>query len=117
MIKKYLSRFPHAVRGILYASRFDFGFKTQLYGIAAVLLVVLYLLKPLTLHEIVFVLLGYFLILITELQNSALEVALNHLHPETADSVQHSKDMAAGAVLLAGMFLAVVVVAIALPRL
>lgn len=117
MLKKYISRFPHAVRGIIYASRFDFGFKTQLYGIATLLLVVLYFLQPLTQQEIVFVLLGYFLILITELQNSALEVALDHLHPETAESLRHSKDMAAGAVLLAGIFLAVVVTTLILARL
>lgn len=116
MIKRYFNRFPHALRGLSYASSKDFGFKTQLYGILTILLVVFYFIKPLTETEFLFVILGYTLILITELQNSALEVALDHLHPTLHDQVGRSKDMAAAAVLLAGVFLLVVVGSIILAR-
>lgn len=112
MIKRYLGRFPHALRGLVYASRSDFGFKTQLYGILTALLAVFYFIKPLTDTEILFLALSYFLILITELQNSALEVALDHLHPTLHEQVGRSKDMAAAAVLLSGTFLCIVILLI-----
>jgi diacylglycerol kinase len=116
MITRYLKRFPHAVRGFTHASRFDFGFRTQLYGIAAVLAAIIYFIKPLSETEFLFLILGYFLILITELQNSALEVALDHLHPDLHEKVGQSKDMAAAAVLLAGLFLSIVLAVIILAR-
>lgn len=108
MIKKYLNRFPHALRGIIYALKNDFGFRTQIYGIGLVVTVFIILLNPLSSTELLFVILAYFLILITELQNSALEVALDKLHPELHENIGKSKDMAAGAVLLAGLFLVIV---------
>lgn len=48
--------------------------------------------------------------LITELQNSSFELALDRLHPELHDTIGKSKDMAAGAVLTAGFFLIFVLV-------
>lgn len=116
MIKRYFNRFSHALRGLSYACSKDFGFKTQLYGILGLLALLFYFAKPLTDTEVMFLILGYFLILITELQNSALEVALDHLHPTLHEQVGRSKDMAAAAVLLAGVFLGVVVAAIILAR-
>jgi diacylglycerol kinase (ATP) len=74
----------------------------------AVITVALFFFSPLTTAEVLFLILAYILILITELQNSALEYALDHLHPDTHDSIGRSKDMAAGAVLLAGIFLLIV---------
>jgi diacylglycerol kinase len=51
-------------------------------------------------------------VLITELQNTSFEEALDHLHPELHDKIGRSKDMAAGAVLTAGIFLALVMLVI-----
>ena len=117
MIVRYLKRFPHALRGLTYALRHDFGFRTQVYGIGLVLGIFLYVTHPLTATELLFLTLGYFLIAITELQNSALEVALDKLHPELHGAIGKSKDMAASAVLLAGVFLLVVVITIIYTRL
>ncbi len=116
MVKKYLNRFPHAFRGLSYAAVNDFGYRTQLYlGIAiGVILYAFY--NPLTKFEFLFILLAYSLILITELQNSALEAALDKIHPEKHDNIKISKDMAAGAVLTAAMFLIVVLVVIGYSR-
>ena len=72
---------------------------------------------PLTLYDILFLLLAWFLILITEMQNSAIEAALDRLHPELHDSIKQSKDLAAGAVLLAGFFLTTVITALLVVRL
>lgn len=116
MIIRYLKRFPHALRGLTFASRFDFGFRTQLYGIGLVVAAITFLVYPLTTFEWLFLVLAYLLILITELQNSALEVALDHLHIDKHPAIGKSKDMAAAAVLLAGVFLVIVILTIVLGR-
>ena len=108
MMKRYLSRFPHAFRGLAHAAVNDFGYRTQLYLGIAVAVIVYAFYNPLTKFEFLFILLAYFLILITELQNSALEAALDKIHPEIHDHIKISKDMAAGAVLTAATFLIVV---------
>jgi diacylglycerol kinase len=109
MLTRYFSRFPHALRGITYAAKNDFGYRTQVYGIGLFVVAILFYLSPLSKEEFLFLLLAYALILITELQNSALEIALDRLHPDLHDAIGKSKDMAAGAVLLAGVFLTVVI--------
>jgi diacylglycerol kinase len=110
MIKRYLKRFPHALYGIWFALLNDFGFRTQFYGIGLVVTLLILFIKPITGTELLFLLLAYFLILITELQNSAIEIALDKLHPELNEEIGRSKDMAAGAVFLSGLFLFVTVV-------
>ena len=117
MFKKYFNRFPHAIRGLGYAVANDFGFRTQIYlGVTIGFLVTIFLV-PISSTEFLFILLAAVLVLITELQNSALEAALDQLHPELHDSIKRSKDMAAGAVLIAGLFLLIVLVVIGWGRL
>lgn len=108
MITRYLKRFPHALRGLYYGLKHDFGFRTQVYGVGLVVAISLYIFSPLTVNEGLFLILAFFLILITELQNSALEIALDKLHPELHEAIGQSKDLAAAAVLLAGVFLLIV---------
>ena len=116
-LQKQLRRFSFASAGIRYAVRTDKSFRLQWYGIGTVVALALFVLSPLTATEFLFIVLAYFLILITELQNSALEYALDHLHPETHDNIGRSKDMAAGSVLLAGLFLLIVLLVLTLTRL
>lgn len=105
---KQAKRLGFALTGIRYAVRTDRSFRLQWYGLGAMVTGAIYLLSPLSATEFLFVALTYILILITELQNSALEYALDHLHPETHDNIGRSKDMAAGSVLLAGISLLLV---------
>ena len=116
MILRYLRSFPHAFRGIRYAISNDFGFRKQWYGIGLFLIILVSIFIPLTSTEILFLGLSYALILITELQNSALEAALDKLHPELHETIGVSKDMAAGAVLIAGLFLLLVVIVLVVSR-
>jgi len=116
MLARYLRSFPHAFRGITYALTNDFGFRKQFYGIGILLVIVISFFYPLTSSELLFIGLAYALILITELQNSALEAALDKLHPELHETIGVSKDMAAGAVLIAGLFLVLVIVVIFLTK-
>ncbi len=108
-VEKQRRRLGFALRGIHYAIRTDKSFRLQWYGVGSVVAFAILILTPVSSTELLFLILAYFLILITELQNSALEYALDHLHPETHDNIGRSKDMAAGAVFLAGLFLVVVI--------
>jgi len=116
MIRKYINRFPHAIRGIIYAALNDSSYRHQLYLTAVVIIGYLYFVTPLDKFEFLFVLLACVLILITELQNSAIEAALDRLHPELHESIKQSKDMASGAVLIAGLFLVTTLAVISYTR-
>jgi diacylglycerol kinase len=116
MIKRYLRRLPHAFAGIFYALGNDFGFRSQCYAGAVLSIVLLYFLHPISTTEFIFLGISAMFVLITELQNSALEYALDHLHPEKHESIKRSKDMAAGAVLLAGLFAFLVIVILCADR-
>ncbi|MFN3692640.1 MAG: diacylglycerol kinase [Candidatus Paceibacteria bacterium] len=115
-VEKQRRRLGFALRGIHYALRTDKNFRLQWYGVGSVIAFAIIMLTPISATELLFLVLAYFLILITELQNSALEYALDHLHPETHDNIGRSKDMAAGAVFLAGLFLTIVIATLLYPR-
>lgn len=106
-LTRNLNRLKYALSGIYFAIGNDFSFRLQWYGGLTILAVVLLALHPLDRYELLWIFLGYTMILITELQNSSFELALDRLHPELHDDIGRSKDMAAGAVLLAATFLTV----------
>lgn len=108
-MKNTLAKFSHAFRGIFYALKNDRSYRVQFYLIGAIVVSVFVIFDPLELWEILFVLLAYTLMLVTELQNSAFEAALDRLHPDLHDDIGRSKDMAAGAVLTASFFLLLVI--------
>ncbi len=103
-----------AFAGIFYALKHDVSYRQQFYGIGAVVGLFIYYFDSISQTELFFIILAYTLILITELQNSSLEEALDHMHPELHHKIGRSKDMAAGAVLTAGFFLIFVLVGVAL---
>lgn len=117
MFRRYFSRFLHPLRGLRYTFFTDFSFRTQVYLGLLLLTGSGYLWHPFTLDEVRFLLLGWFLVLITELQNSALEMALDRLHPDHHAAIGQSKDLAAAAVLLAGLFLLLTLATISYHRL
>lgn len=116
-IVRNITRLTYALAGIRFAIKTDFSFRTQWYGGLVVLTIICYLLQPLDRFELLWILLGYTLILITELQNSSFELALDKLHPELHDDIGRSKDMAAGAVLIAAFFLTITLLVIASSKL
>ena len=109
MIIRFLRRFPPALAGVWYGVTRDLSFATQFFGGIVVNICLLVFASPLSSIELLFLLLGWILVLITELQNSAIEAALDQLHPERHEAIMRSKDMAAGAVLIAAVFFAVIV--------
>jgi diacylglycerol kinase len=107
-ITKNIRRLSFAFSGILFAVRNDYSFRLQFYVGGIFIFLFIGFTFPLSYIEYLLITLAYTLILITELQNSAFESAIDHLHPELHDKIGRSKDMAAGAVLIAGLFLLIV---------
>ena len=101
----HIRRFKYALGGIYHALLTDKSYRLQFWGIGLFVILFGYWQWPLSQTELLFLGLAYALVLITELQNSSFEAALDHLHPEAHEQVGKSKDMAAGAVLTAGLFL------------
>ncbi len=99
-MKKLSNKLIHPLRGLCLCLRKDRGVQFQLLFLVITLPILLYLFRPLLPLEVALLLLGYGLLFITELQNSALEKALDHLHPELHQNIRDSKDIAASSVLL-----------------
>ena len=108
-MKNTITKFSHAFRGIFYALKHDRSYRIQVCSVGTAVVAVLVFFNPLHPWEILFVLLAYTLMLVTELQNSAFEEALDRMYPERHDAIGRSKDMAAGAVLTASAFFVVVI--------
>lgn len=116
MLARTLRRFPPAIQGILKPLKNDPSFKTEFFCGAVFLAAFSYIFWPLSSIEMLFLGLAYGNVLVTELQNSSFETALNALHPDEREEIGRSKDMAAGAVLLSGLFALFVVSAILFSR-
>jgi undecaprenol kinase len=109
ILKKYYKRFTYAFLGLYVAFRDDKNFRGQLWLGVLVIPTVIYFGYPLSHSELFLLGISYIHILITELQNSALENTLDHLHPDKHNTIKISKDMMAGSVLLAGLFFCLIV--------
>lgn len=95
----FRKRFGFAVNGIWSALKSETSFRTQMLAAVAVLFVLIVLgASPLWWALIV---LTISLVLMAELFNTALEHALDRLHPQVHESIRLAKDCAAGAVLVA----------------
>ena len=114
MIKKQIKRFVFSFEGIFYALKHDLAFQSEIIGSVIFFPIYIYLFAPFTQTEILFLALSFSLVIITELQNTAFEYALDKVHPEQHESIKRSKDMAAGGVLIAGFFALFVAIIVAL---
>lgn len=63
-----------------------------------------FLFGPFSSMELLLLIFCWFFIVVTGIQNLALEIALTKLHPEIDESIGLSKDLAAGAVTWAFVF-------------
>lgn len=116
IVTRLYRKFTCAFSGLRYAALRDPGFRLQCVTGAVAITLILALMWPFSGTEILFLCLAVTLVLITELQNSALEHLVDHLHPEHHEVVGRVKDMAAAAVLLAGLFAGAVLLVILLER-
>ncbi len=59
---------------------------------------------PFSARELLLLVFCWFFIIVAELQNSAIEVALDQIHPEHHEAIGRSKDLASAAVVWAAVF-------------
>lgn len=104
-MKYWVVRLSHPLRGLKYAFTKDFAVRTEtiVFGIIGIPAADL-LFGPLSSQELLLLLFCWFFIVVTEIQNTAIEVALTKLHPERDDTIGLSKDLASGAVVWAFIF-------------
>lgn len=104
-----LKKIGNALRGFFLTIIKDRGVQFQVgFALITIPLLLLFL-YPLTPHEYALLLIGYAFLYITELQNTALEISLDRLHPEKHESIRDSKDIAAASTLVSlGVFILLV---------
>lgn len=104
-MKYWITRLSHPLRGLKYALTRDFAvrFETIVFGLIGIPMVNI-LFGPLTTGELLLLLFCWFFIIVTEIQNTAIEIALTKLHPEYDEAIGRSKDLASGAVVCAFIF-------------
>ncbi len=92
-------RFGFAFAGLRVVFRTERSFRTEcMFAAAAV--VALLLLRP-GWHWAAMIAICTMVVMALELLNSALEYLIDHIHPDIAPAIKHSKDAAAAAVLVA----------------
>src|SRR3990167_1673285 len=103
-MKYWIKRLSHPFRGLKYAFTRDFAvrFETIVFGIIGIPAV--YFLFGLSAKELLLLIFCWFFIVVTEIQNSAIEIALTKIHPEHDEAIGRSKNLASGAVVLAFVF-------------
>src|SRR5664279_1864688 len=96
--QSFPKRLSYSLQGIRTAWRMEASFRFQSLVALAVVAVLITLRPPAIWWALL--LLNCGLVLAAELFNTALEHALDHLHPEIHPAIKVSKDCAAGAVLV-----------------
>lgn len=94
----FYRRFGFALNGIMAAWRNEASFRYQCGATVCVLAVLVWRRPAMMWWAFLLIMCG--MVLAAELFNSALEAALDHLHPERHESIRIAKDCAAGAVLM-----------------
>ena len=104
-MKYWITRLSHPFRGLKHAFSRDFAvrFETVVFGLIGIPLVYL-LFRPLSSQELLLLIFCWFFIIVTEIQNTAIEVALTKIHPDHDEAIGLSKDLASGAVVCAFFF-------------
>lgn len=94
----FYRRLGFALQGIRSAWRAEASFRQQCVAALGVVAVLVWRQPPALWWAILLTMCG--VVLAAELFNSALEAALDHLHPEVHPAIGIAKDCAAGAVLM-----------------
>lgn len=93
----------HSISGLYIAFRSEQAFRVAIYMGLGFFLLGLWLhiwVKPFSLYQWLFFLVGYAVILLVELLNSALEILCDLVEPDYHISIKFTKDVASAAVFL-----------------
>lgn len=102
-MKYWIKRLSHPVRGLKYAFTHDEATQIE-FALGAIGIPIVYFLFNISLHELLLLVFCWFFVMVTELQNTSMEIALTKLHPELDQEIGRSKDIASGAVIWASVF-------------
>lgn len=102
-MKYWIKRLSHPLRGLRYAFTYDDATRIE-FALGAAGLPVVYVLFDLSAQELLLLVFCWFFVMVTELQNTAMEIALTKIHPEHDVNIGRSKDLASGAVIFAALF-------------
>lgn len=102
-MKYWITRLSHPFRGLRYAFMHDDAIRIE-SALAAIGLPIVYFAFDLSIEELLLLVFCWFFVMVAELQNSAIEVALTKIHPDHDDAIGRSKDLAAAAVVWASLF-------------
>lgn len=93
----------HPLRGLKYAFTHDDATQIE-FAFGVIGLPIVYFLFNLSSNELLLLIFCWFFVMVTELQNTAMEVALTKIHPAYDREIGVSKDLASGAVIWASIF-------------
>lgn len=102
-MKYWITRLSHPLRGLKYAFTHDDATKIE-FALGMIGLPTVYFIFNLSASELLLLIFCWFFVMVTELQNTAIEVALTKIHPEHDKEIGLSKDLASGAVVWASVF-------------
>ncbi len=102
-MKYWITRLSHPFRGLKYAFIHDDAIRIET-ALAVVGVPIVYFLFDLSANEVLLLVFCWFFVMVAELQNSAIEIALTKIHPEHDEAIGRSKDLAAAAVVWAALF-------------
>lgn len=110
-----IKSFTFAFNGIV--SFFRYEHNAWIHGIAALLVIAAAFIVKVSSIELTVIIIAIALVWIAEMCNTAIEKIMDHLSPETHPAVKVIKDVAAGAVLVAGFSAFVIGLIIFVPKL
>jgi len=99
--KNLFIAFKNAVSGILQAIKSQINLKIQI--VVAIIVIALGFLFNFNINEFVLLIITIFIVIITEMINTAIEATLNLYTEEYSEKVKKAKDISAGAVVLSAM--------------
>ena len=105
MVRFWIKRFSHPLRGLKWAITHDFAIQFEVVVLGIIGFPLSYFVfGPFSAQEWLLLVFCWFFIVVAELQNSAIEIALTKLHPEHHADIGRSKDLASAAVVWAAVF-------------
>jgi diacylglycerol kinase len=102
-MRYWIKRLSHPFRGLRYAFIHDDAIRIETV-LAVTGLPTVYFQFHLSATKLLLLIFCWFFVMVTELQNSAIEIALTKVHPEHNEEIGRSKDLAAAAVVWAAIF-------------
>jgi diacylglycerol kinase (ATP) len=114
-MKKLISSFGYAFKGLAYAAKSQLNFRIHLGS--AVLVVAFGFALRISVNEWEWVMLSIAIVLLTELINTGIEALTDLISPDYNEKAGHIKDICAGAVVIAALFALITAVIIFVPKL